>query len=278
MAPSPTPNAFGGPRADPVLVLSVMGSIEGGLTPEKVHEARTRLLAQALAREGPRPGPPFPCPYLPGRLARNLTLVLFPASPGSYHSLMDLNFRRLGPVFYRPQCDRCAECRMIRVRVGEFRPSRAQRRCWARNRDLSIEITAPATSAEKLDLYRRYLAARHNGQMEGSAEEFEGFLCASRVRTVEIDYRAEGRLLAVGIADLEPLAMSAVYCFFEPEAASRSLGVFNVLWMIEECRRRGLPHLYLGYYVRDSRKMSYKALYRPRELLAPDGRWLPVVS
>jgi arginine-tRNA-protein transferase len=189
---------------------------------------------------------------------------------------MDLNFRRLGPVFYRPQCGRCAECRMIRVSVAEFRPSRAQRRCRTRNRDLSVEVTTPMASAEKQELYRRYLGARHDGQMDGSSEEFEGFLCASRVRTVEIDYRAGGRLLAVGIADVEPLAMSAVYCFFDPEAASRSLGVFNVLWMIEECRRRGLPHLYLGYYVRESRKMSYKALYRPHEVLGGDGHWLAV--
>jgi arginine-tRNA-protein transferase len=43
--------------------------------------------------------------------------------------------------------------------------------------------------------------------------------------------------------------------------------------MIEECRRRRLDHLYLGYYVRDCRKMSYKAGYRPCEILEPDGRW-----
>jgi arginine-tRNA-protein transferase len=78
----------------------------------------------------------------------------------------------------------------------------------------------------------------------------------------------------VGLVDVEPLALSAVYCYFDPAEARRSPGVFNILWLIDECRRRGAPHLYLGYYVRDSPKMSYKAAYRPYEILGAGGRWV----
>lgn len=238
------------------------------------HERRTGLLARAIERGGPPPGEPFPCPYLPGRMARLLTLVPSPIPPGVYHSLMDLNFRRLGPVFYRPQCDGCSECRMIRVPVAEFRPSRSQRRCWARNADVSVEVGPPEPTEEKHALYTRYLRSRHDGQMDGSPGEFHGFLYTSEVETLEIAYKVEGRLVGVGVADLEPMAMSAVYCYFDPSAARRSIGAFNVLWMIQECRRRGLPYLYLGYYVRDCSRMSYKASYRPCEVLGPDGRWV----
>jgi arginine-tRNA-protein transferase len=111
--------------------------------------------------------------------------------------------------------------------------------------------------------------------MDGSLVELRGFLYSSGVDTIEIVYRVADRLLAVAIADVEPLAMSAVYCFFDPEQERRSPGVFNVLWMLEECRRRGLPHLYLGFFVRDSPKMSYKAGFGPCELLGADGRWAP---
>src|SRR5262249_53906297 len=126
---------------------------------------------------------------------------------------------------------------------------------------------------EKHALYRSYLDARHDGQMDGSAVEFRGFLYSSEIQTLEIEYRVGGRLLGVALADLEPLALSAVYCYFDPAARRRSPGVFNVLWLLDECRRRGLPYLYLGYYVPGSPKMSYKAAYRPYELLQADGRW-----
>jgi arginine-tRNA-protein transferase len=241
--------------------------------PSPSHAARTKELARILDREVLEPGEPFECPYLPDRQARHLTLVPRPLAPGLYHSFMDLNFRRMGPLFYRPQCDACRECRMLRVLVDPFQPSRSQRRCLARNVDLRVEAGPPQPTADKHDLYQRYLDGRHDGKMDGSAEEFHGFLYNSAIETLEVLYWRGDRLVGVGITDVEPEAMSAVYCYFDPQEADRSLGVFNVLWTIGECRRRGIQHLYLGYYVRDCRKMSYKADYRPCELLAADGRW-----
>jgi arginine-tRNA-protein transferase len=109
--------------------------------------------------------------------------------------------------------------------------------------------------------------------MDGSVTEFEGFLYGSPIRTREVTYRLAGRIVSVGIVDQEPLAWSAVYCYFDPGLGSRSLGVYNVLRLIEECRAAGAPWLYLGYYVRESPKMSYKAAYRPGEILGRDGVW-----
>jgi arginine-tRNA-protein transferase len=235
----------------------------------RAHEERTRRLSLAIARSGSRPGAAFGCPYLAGREARHLALRLEPLVPGLYHALMDLNFRRLGQLFYRPQCDACSECRMIRIPAPEFRPSRAQRRCLSRNRDLQVSLGAPRLDDERQLLYRRYLEARHDGQMEGSPAELQGFLYSSPLETLEATYWLDGRLVGVGIADVEPEALSAVYCYFEPSLRARGLGVFNVLTLIEECRRRGACHLYLGYYVRACGKMSYKAGYRPCEVLEP---------
>jgi arginine-tRNA-protein transferase len=234
---------------------------------------RVRLLERAIASSGIGPGEAHPCPYLPDRQARNLTIIPSPLVPGVYATLMDLNFRRMGAVFYRPACGSCRECRAIRIRVPEFRPTRGQRRCSKRNADLSVSLADPVASPEKLELYRRYLASRHDGQMSGSREELEGFLYNSPVASIEIEYRLLDRLIAVGIADVEPQAMSAVYCYFDPEQAARSLGVFNVLWMLAECRRRQLRHLYLGLYVEGCSKMSYKRSFRPCEALGSDGEW-----
>jgi arginine-tRNA-protein transferase len=186
---------------------------------------------------------------------------------------MDLNFRRLGPVVYRPACDACTECRQIRVPVADFAPSRSQRRCREGNRDLSVTVAAPALTDEKLSLYARYLGGRHDGQMTGSREELEGFLYVSGIETLEVSYRLGERLVGVGIVDAEPKALSAVYCYFDPDLPQRGLGTFNVLWLLEDARRRGLAHVYLGYFVEGSRTMAYKASYRPCELLRPDGTW-----
>jgi leucyl-tRNA---protein transferase len=224
-------------------------------------------------RRRPAPGPPFPCPYLHGREARHQTLLASTCPPGLYTGLMDLNFRRLGPIVYRPACDACTECRQLRVPVARFRPSRSQRRCLARNRDLAITSGPPQLTDEKLALYERYLHQRHDGQMSGSREELEGFLYVSGVETLEVCYRWEGRLVGVGIADVEPRSLSAVYCYFEPELPARGLGTFNVLWLLREARRRGAAHVYLGYYVADAPTMEYKAGYRPCELLRADGSW-----
>ncbi len=238
------------------------------------HESVVAAIRDALARERPRPGPPFPCPYLPGREARYLTIGLPAPAPGVYHALMDLNFRRSGETYYRPECEGCGECRMLRVPIATFRPSRAQRRCLARNGDLAISAGAPELTDEKADLYARYLAARHDdGGMDGSREELAGFLYSSRLHTLELSYREPaGRLVAIGIVDVEPRALSAVYCYFDPDAADRSLGVFNVLTLVDLGRRRGAAWLYLGYHVAGSAKMGYKAGYRPAELLV-DGVW-----
>jgi leucyl-tRNA---protein transferase len=230
-------------------------------------------LGRLVASLGTPPSPPSPCPYLPGRLSRLVLLRPRELTPGLYHLFMDLNFRRLGEAVYRPQCDGCAECRQLRVLVPRFRPSRAQRRCLARNADTVVTLGDPVPTREKHAVYRRYLRSRHQGEMTGSWSEFCDFLYRGPSLAREVVYRFEGRLLGAGIVDVEPEAMSAVYFYFDPDLASRSPGTFNVLWLIGECRRQGIPWLYLGYYVEGSRTMSYKGAYRPHQILEGDGRW-----
>ena len=237
------------------------------------HAWRTKRLAQILEQSGLEAGVERPCPYLPDRQARQIVVLPPRGVPGLYHCFMDLNFRRVGSIYYRPACDACQECRALRVLVDEFRPSRAQRRCGRRNADLVLEVAPPVATAEKHDLYRRYLEARHDGQMDGSWEELTESLYDTPPTTLELCYRRQGRLVAVGLADAEPGALSAVYCYFDPDERARSLGTFNVLTLIEECRRREAPHLYLGYWVAGSPRMAYKAAFGPHEVLGHDGHW-----
>jgi arginyl-tRNA--protein-N-Asp/Glu arginylyltransferase len=239
----------------------------------EAREKARRRLARLLDTLGLEPSHPSPCPYLPGRESRLLLLRPRELTPGSYHLLMDLNFRRLGWGVYRPACDGCTECRQLRLEVETFRPNRSQRRCRRRNSDATATFGRPDPTAEKHVVYRRYLAARHDGEMTGSWDEFADFLHEAPPFAREVVYRVGRRLIGAGIVDVEPEAMSAVYFYFDPDLAGRSPGTFNVLWLLDECRRRGIPWLYLGYHVVGGRGMGYKTRFRPHQILGPDGVW-----
>ena len=220
--------------------------------------------------------PPHPCDYLPGREA--VMQVAVPPAGASghllYEALLERGFRRSGPHVYRPGCPGCRACLPVRIPVDRFRPSRAQRRNLRRNADLSWRAVPGRPGEEHFRLYRRYLAARHpgGGMDEPTVVAYRDFLFAGWLPTVCYELRLRGRLLAVAVTDRLPCSLSAVYTFYEPEEARRGLGVHAVLRQVEEARRLGLRWLYLGYWIRECRKMSYKGRYRPLEVLQA-GRW-----
>jgi len=240
--------------------------------PGSSGDARARLAA-LVDSLGLEPSSPSPCPYLTGRDSRLVALRPERLAPGLYRLFLDLNFRRLGSIVYRPACDGCRECRQLRVDVLRFRPTRAQRRCLRRNAHVAARSSRPEPTAEKHDVYRRYLEARHDGQMSGSWEEFAGFLHEAPAFAREVVFRVGDRLLGAGIYDAGPGAVSAVYFYFDPDLGDRSPGTLNVLWLVDECRRLGVPWLYLGYHVAGSPSMAYKAGFSPHEILGDDGQW-----
>jgi len=244
--------------------------VNSGDEPSALRE-RLAALVESLA---PDRSAPSPCPYLPGRDSRLLALRPERLTPRVYRAFLDLNFRRMGDVVYRPACDGCRECRQVRVDVARFEPSRAQKRCWRRNAGVAAEVGAPAPTEEKLALYTRYLGARHDGQMSGSRDEFLSFLHEAAPFTREVVFRdPDGRLIGAGIFDEADDALSAVYFYFDPDLADRSPGVLNVLWLVDRCLRSARRWLYLGYLVSGTRTMAYKAAYRPQEVLGDDGQW-----
>lgn len=189
---------------------------------------------------------------------------------------MDLGFRRSGDMVYRPDCPGCRECVPIRVPVDRFEPSRSQRRVLHRNTDVMVEIAPPTATDEKYAVYTAYQRHQHGDEQESSRADFEAFLYRSPGETFEMTYRIGPRVFAAGIIDVTSEALSSVYFYFDPVEARRSPGVFGALAEIEECRRRGVPYWYLGFYVRDCRRMNYKASFRPHELLDTlTGRWRP---
>lgn len=217
---------------------------------------------------------PHPCGYFAERTAQNLVIDPLAADlPQIFDLALTRGFRRAGGHIYRPACPRCRACVPARVDVAKFQPNRSMRRTIARNRDLEVAIEDARYSDECFALYRRYLEARHygGGMDDAAAEDFTRFLTSPWSPTRFVTFRARGRLLAVAVTDFSALGLSAVYTFFEPDEQARGLGTHAILTQIEIARERGLPHLYLGYWIATHPKMGYKAAFRPLETLRSDG-------
>ncbi|NNM72184.1 arginyltransferase [Enterovirga aerilata] len=223
---------------------------------------------------------PSPCPYLPGQRERKVfTHIVGRRAREINEILTQGGFRRSQTIAYRPACEGCRACVSVRVVVDEFQPSDNMRRVLRLNRDLVGAPTPNQPSAGQYALFRRYLDARHGegGMVDMTVLDYAMMVEDSHVETGIIEYRRadeagrDGPLMAVSLTDFLPDGLSMVYSFFDPTLPKRSLGSFMILDHIARARALGLPYLYLGYWVEGSRKMEYKARYRPQERLLPTG-------
>jgi len=216
------------------------------------------------------------CSYLPDQQAT--TLFLDPSQPMNvkvYAELSELGFRRSGDHLYRPHCQRCSACVPARIPTATFRPNRQQKRIFTRNAALQVRAIQPIFSEEYYALYVRYIEQRHaDGDMyPPNREQFASFLVRDQPFSRFYEFRMEERLLAVAVTDVLPNGLSAVYTFYEPTEERRSLGRYAILWQIGEAARLGLQDVYLGYWIKNCRKMNYKTQYRPIELFV-NQRWI----
>jgi leucyl-tRNA---protein transferase len=228
---------------------------------------------------------PSPCPYLPGREERKVfTHLVGERAPELNDLLTHGGFRRSQSIAYRPACETCRACVSVRVVVEEFRPTRSMRRVAERNGDLVAEMRVPMPTSEQYSVFRGYLDSRHRdgGMADMTVLDYAMMVEDSHVETRIVEFRrrgpdsritgrGNGPLLGVALTDVLSDGLSMVYSFFDPDAGERSLGTFIILDHIARARRLGLPYVYLGYWVKGSKKMDYKGRFLPQERLTGDG-------
>lgn len=222
---------------------------------------------------------PMTCPYLAGRVEQQLfTELSGAASQPNFDRLSQAGFRRSHHIAYRPVCRGCQACVPVRIAADRFEWPRSLRRVWNANADLTAEDVGLDATQEQFDLFRRYVTSRHgDGDMaQMNARDYVNLVRTSPVKTSLIEFRdVGGALVAACLADRLSDGLSAVYSFFEPTLARRSPGSFMILWLVREAQRAGVNHVYLGFWIENSRKMSYKSRYRPLEGFV-HGEWRPV--
>ena len=224
------------------------------------------------------PSQPYPCPYLPERTARSC--VATPAhlvDAATYSRLVREGFRRSGHFSYGMICTQCEACVSVRVPAARFQPDRSQRRTWQRwAGKLSAAEQPLVFIPEHFRLYRRYVMARHDeADEDASPENYEQFLLTSHIDTRLVEFRdPEGRVVIVSLVDVLDDGLSCVYTFYDPDDPRAGFGTWSILWHIAQVQASGMPYVYLGYWIARSRKMAYKARFRPLEGYWR-GRWLP---
>lgn len=227
---------------------------------------------------------PQPCPYLPGRHERKIFTHLSPDKPRALiDNLLKGGFRRSQNIAYMPYCDHCAACVPVRIVVNEFEPRRTLAKILRMNADIEARRIPSKPTIEQYSLFRAYIEARHaeGGMADMSLLDYSMMIQDSTVETFLTEYRlpvppdegdpADPPLVAAVLCDRLSDGISLVYSFYEPEMPGRSLGNYIIMEQVAFARSRGLPYVYLGYWIAGSRKMAYKTRFTPQEHLTSAG-------
>jgi arginine-tRNA-protein transferase len=210
---------------------------------------------------------PYPCPYLPGKIARSQ--VAFPGelAPQTYPFLIQQGFRRSGVTVYRPDCIDCQACIAVRIPTHEMQYSRSQRRAFKKHAHLDTRLLPLQYIPAHFALYQRYQATRHKDEeLEHTCvAQYRSFILQSQAKSFLVEFREGPHLRMVSLVDQLEDGLSAVYTFFDPDILSASFGVFSILWLVQHAQAQQLPYLYLGYWIAACPKMAYKKHYQPLE-------------
>lgn len=225
---------------------------------------------------------PGPCPYIPTKVEQKLfTRISRDNSAVNAEvngALCRAGFRRSHDVIYRPACSACNACVPVRIPVQLYSPSRTLRRIGKRNSGLHSQFLSAVPSPELFALFSAYQKSRHSDSdmAHMGEDEFSAMLREGSADTHLLLLRDDaGCLKGCMIADPVGDGFSAVYSFFDTSEPRKSLGSALILALIKEALGRGLPFIYLGYWIAQARKMNYKSRFSPLQFLGPNGwDWL----
>lgn len=170
-------------------------------------------------------------------------------------------------MLYSPRCPSCQACVSVRIPVERFRPSKTQKRIAKRNADIQVRYEPVEFNQDHFELYMKYQRARHpdSTMCDDDPSKYISFIDSYFSESNFLSFYLDDTLIGVSVIDHFTGGISAVYTYFDPEHSKRSLGTYAILYLIKQARMRRIPHVYLGYWVKDSDKMAYKTAFKPLE-------------
>ncbi|HBH61753.1 MAG TPA: arginyltransferase [Nitrospiraceae bacterium] len=211
------------------------------------------------------------CPYFSdGRVCTIEYLIPGDEETRNFHKFLFRGYRRMGPIFYRNACEKCSSCLPIRLETAKFRASRSHKRTLKKNEDLRVEILSqPHITDEKIMLYERYVKSKHADDKSSSSGDAINVLLHIHYGypdTLEMNYFSGEKLIGVGIVDAARDSLSSNYFYYDTACLNRRIGVFSILQEISLTAALGKRYYYLGFYIEENPKMSYKKQFRPNEV------------
>lgn len=215
---------------------------------------------------------PSVCSYLREETSQLEYRVPLNLDESVYGELVRRGWRRFGNYVFRPQCPICQKRRSLRVRVGEFRPSKSLRRTLNRNQHVKVEVGSPTITNEHVSLFNAWHMdmTRRRGRPENATsmhDYYESFIGGRYEFAREFRYLIDGELVGVSLVDVVGHGVSSVYFFHHPSWRSLSPGTFSILQEIDFATRLSQPYVYLGYWIEENVSMNYKSRFTPHELL-----------
>jgi len=209
-----------------------------------------------------------PCSYLDKKNSQSAFVhPSFSLNTTIYSQLIEQGYRRSGSEVYTPHCSGCSACIPTRLPVNLFTPNKNQKRCIKKNQQTTVIIKPAQFEQAHYEMYMRYQKHKHVGgsMANSSQDDYISFLASNWCNTLFVEFSINNELAAVAIVDLLDNALSAVYTFFEPKFSQYSLGTFAVLWQIDHAQTLNLDFVYMGFWIKDCRKMSYKTQFSPMQ-------------
>lgn len=147
-----------------------------------------------------------------------------------------------------------------------------------------VSLEGDSFTKEKHQVLLKYQTKiHHDPEWRWSEASFTRFLCSGldrkilkiKGKTMKLGsyhqcYRIDGKLVAVGVLDLLPHAVSSVYLFYDPDWQEWDWGKISALREIALAIEGGYDYYYMGYYIHSCVKMRYKGRFEPSYLLDPE--------
>ena len=208
------------------------------------------------------------CSYLDAKKQTMHYKVIDKCSLRTNHELIERGYRRFGRMYFRPVCQHCDECKSIKIDVNNYTFSKSERRVLKKSKDITILIQKPSMTQVHLELFDKY----HNHMHHKKGWDFHpvtpdhyynSFVVGYEDFGYEVLYYFQDKLIGVDLIDILPEGISSIYCYYDPDFSSYSLGKLSLLKQIQIAQENNLKWIYLGYYVKECPSLAYKAEYTP---------------